>query len=144
VHKDNNFLPIIEAAGGAVVGADGRVLMMLRRGMWDLPKGHREEGETMLQCALREVAEECGLEQEKLLAGEILAVTDHNCMTRENTPAIKQTTWYSMIYVGDQAKVHPQTEEDITAVEWLDANEARRRAATSYETIKTVIDKLTL
>lgn len=51
---------------GVIVMRDGKVLMHLRKGShgggtWSFPGGHLEYGETPEQCALREVAEECGV-----------------------------------------------------------------------------------
>ncbi len=133
---------IIGAAGGAVVSSGGRVLMMLRRGVWDLPKGHVEAGETLRECAAREVCEECGLEPSQLTVGEELARTVHSYVSVAGRPEEKHTTWFRMTYGGDPARVVPQTEEDITVLEWLTPGEARRRAATSFETIREVIEKL--
>ena len=136
-HKGNKF-SIIEAAGGAVVSHDGRVLVMLRRGMWDLPKGHLEEDETLRECAAREVCEECGLDPAQLTVHECIAETIHISKPDEE----KHTTWFRMTYDGDPARIAPQTEEDITALEWVTPDEARRRAATSFKTIQEVIEKL--
>jgi 8-oxo-dGTP pyrophosphatase MutT (NUDIX family) len=36
-------------------------LLMKHPRRWDLPKGHLDEGETELQCALRELQEETGI-----------------------------------------------------------------------------------
>ena len=53
--------PRYEAGGGVVIHA-GRALVLERRnGEVRLPKGHREPGETLAACALREVREEAGL-----------------------------------------------------------------------------------
>ncbi len=52
---------LIQAAGGLVQNEDKAVLMMFRRGKWDLPKGKMDPGETPAQSALREVQEETGL-----------------------------------------------------------------------------------
>ncbi len=117
---------------------DGRVLMMLRREMWDLPKGHLEPGETERECAAREVCEECGLDPAHLTVHEELARTVHESAPDEE----KHTVWFRMTYAGDPARTTPQTEEDITALEWLAPQEALRRAETSYATIREVIEKL--
>jgi 8-oxo-dGTP pyrophosphatase MutT (NUDIX family) len=133
---------IVDAAGGAVVAGDGRVLMMLRRGMWDLPKGHLEPGETLRECAAREVCEECGLDPTQLTVGRELVRTTHSYVSARGRPEEKRTTWFRMTYTGDPSTVTPQTEEDITALEWLAPDEAARRAAASYATIQQVIEKL--
>ncbi len=38
-----------------------KFLLMKHKSRWDLPKGHTEPGETELECALRELAEETGI-----------------------------------------------------------------------------------
>lgn len=45
------------------VGTGSRWLLLKasKHGEWGFPKGHQEKGETVLQTALRECAEECGL-----------------------------------------------------------------------------------
>jgi mutator protein MutT len=58
------------SAGGVVLDADQEHVALIgrldRRGrlLWSLPKGHIEEGETPEQTAVREVAEETGIESE--------------------------------------------------------------------------------
>mgnify|MGYP000625090747 CR=1 FL=1 len=56
----------IKAAGGLVVNEDGEVLLIKRRGLWDLPKGKVEEGEFMRLAAVREVKEETGIDKVKI------------------------------------------------------------------------------
>ena len=51
----------IIAAGGLVFNEDGDLLMIFRRGRWDLPKGKLDDGEQIEDCAVREVKEETGL-----------------------------------------------------------------------------------
>lgn len=41
-------------------------LLMRHPHRWDLPKGHVDDGETNLQCALRELEEETGIQQHQL------------------------------------------------------------------------------
>ena len=55
-HAFETFLShttVVEAAGGVVEDGTGRILMMRRRGWWDLPKGHVEKGESREEAALR-------------------------------------------------------------------------------------------
>ena len=52
---------MVEASGGLVFNKDGDILMIFRNGKWDLPKGKLEIGESVEECAIREVEEECGI-----------------------------------------------------------------------------------
>lgn len=56
------------SAGGVVVNQKGKVLMVDQKGTsWSLPKGHIEEGETELEAAKREIYEESGVKELKLI-----------------------------------------------------------------------------
>lgn len=67
---------VVVYAGGGVVwrsAADGPELLLVHRPRyddWTFPKGKLDDGETMLECALREVEEETGY---RCVAGEELA-----------------------------------------------------------------------
>lgn len=57
---------VILGASAAITDSSGRVLLVLRgkepkRGLWSLPGGHVERGETLHQTATRETLEETGL-----------------------------------------------------------------------------------
>ncbi len=45
-------------------------LLMLHADRWDLPKGHVDPGETKMQCALRELHEETGIQQEHIIVDD--------------------------------------------------------------------------
>ncbi len=53
---------IVRQAGGVVLLGDQVVLRLTRKGEHLFPKGHLDPGETPEQTAIREVAEETGLE----------------------------------------------------------------------------------
>jgi 8-oxo-dGTP pyrophosphatase MutT (NUDIX family) len=59
------------SAGAVVVNENGgrRYILLLNAGKWDFPKGNMEKGETELQTVLREVMEETGLKDLKVLDG---------------------------------------------------------------------------
>ncbi|HLR36932.1 MAG TPA: NUDIX domain-containing protein, partial [Chitinophagaceae bacterium] len=50
-----------KAAGGLITNPKGEILLLFRRGKWDLPKGKMEAGEKPEETAIREVTEETGL-----------------------------------------------------------------------------------
>lgn len=105
----------VDAAGGLVSNRRGDFLMISRNGLWDLPKGHREEGEEVSVTALREVQEETGVDQLEL--GPLICVTDH-CYLRGGIWHLKHTWWYEMLYTNP-VDLTPQREEDITKAAWV-------------------------
>ncbi len=130
----SQFLYVV-AAGGVVSRSDGRVLMIYRNRRWDLPKGHWEEGESIEECAIREVEEECGLCD--ITLGKELCQTIHSYFLRDKWE-IKRTYWYSM-QSDSTLPLTPQQEEGIERAEWLSAKEIDRAIERSFPTIKSVI-----
>ena len=123
------------AAGGVVTDPAGRVLMMQRRGRWDLPKGHREAGETDMECARREVCEECGIADVDILHPICRTLHFYNTY---GPWELKHTEWFAIRYAGSAAPV-PQCEEDITALEWCDTATALDHARSSFTSILEVL-----
>ena len=106
---------IIRAAGGLVINQDGKVLMIYRRGHWDLPKGKIEEFEKKREAAVREVIEETGLKEVKVL--KKLKTTYHIYRGQNSKRRfLKPSYWYLMSGKGNKLK--PQFEEDIEIAEW--------------------------
>lgn len=105
----------VNAAGGLVSNRRGDVLLIRRNDLWDLPKGHQEQGEDIRTAALREVREETGVD--KLALRDLICVTDH-CYRRDGIWYLKHTWWYDMLYT-DPVDLTPQREEDITKAAWV-------------------------
>jgi len=56
------------SAGGVVINKYGKVLVVSQRGTsWSLPKGHLNEGESILKAAKREIEEESGIKDLRLI-----------------------------------------------------------------------------
>lgn len=125
----------IDAGGGVVLNEDGNVLMIYRRGKWDLPKGKRDEGEEIDYCALREVSEETGLEQ--LTLGDKICDTYH-VYTQGGENLLKRTTWYKMFGTRKE-KLIPQKEENIMEARWVAEKDLGPIVASSYEAIQEVL-----
>ena len=104
------------AGGGIVENADGKILLMKRLGKWDLPKGKLDKGETIEECALREIEEETGAAD--LSVTSSFAETYHTYYRNEKW-IIKHTHWY-IVKCNDPSKLSPQFEEDIEQVAWVD------------------------
>ena len=131
----------VEAAGGVVENSAGQWLLIYRNGRWDLPKGHLESGESLPQCAAREVSEECGLNLSDLKVGDFICMTLHfYFFNRTDRWDMKRTAWYKMSCETASEPV-PQSEEGITRVEWMTPSAAREASAESFRTISDVISK---
>ncbi len=105
----------VNAGGGLVRNRRGDYLLIKRNGLWDLPKGHQEDGEDIQVTALREVEEETGIPQLEL--GQLICVTDH-CYRRNDIWHLKHTWWYEMLYC-EPTDLTPQKEEDISKAAWV-------------------------
>ncbi len=123
----------VEAAGGLVRNDCGKSLMIYRNGRWDLPKGHLESGETIEECAVREVEEETGIKVDSL--GEKITETLHAYYMHERWE-IKTTHWYSMRSLSQSPK--GQSEEGIERVEWCSPSQESDNLKGSYPTIRQV------
>ncbi len=124
----------VEAAGGLVRNRRGDFLLIKRSGLWDLPKGHHENGEDMRTTALREVREETGVEN--LVLKDLICITDH-CYKRDGIWHLKHTWWYDMLY-NDPVELIPQTEEDITKAAWVAKSSLPNFLTNTYPSILEV------
>ncbi|MBR1927057.1 MAG: NUDIX domain-containing protein [Bacteroidales bacterium] len=128
----------VNAAGGLVSNRRGDVLLIRRNGLWDLPKGHQEEGEDIKVTALREVMEETGVNNLEL--GSLICVTDH-CYRRNDIWHLKHTWWYDMLYT-DPVDLTPQREEDITKAAWVARSSLSPYLKDTYPSIMEVFREL--
>jgi 8-oxo-dGTP pyrophosphatase MutT (NUDIX family) len=104
----------IQAAGGFVYTPDHKILLIFRRGKWDLPKGKLDPGEDLVSCALREVKEETGLTNVQV--EKPLTITYHT-YHQYGEYILKESHWYVMRSKGQEVFT-PQTDEDIEKCEW--------------------------
>jgi len=127
---------LVQAGGGLVENENGEILMIFRRGKWDLPKGKLDKGETLEACALREVEEETGLQRIRLLSP--LPVTYHT-YHEGSKYILKESYWYQMKVEGAQELV-PQTAEGIDVVKWVKRENARDYFPESFPSVVDVIE----
>ena len=130
----------ISAGGGLVTNDKGEVLMIYRRNMWDLPKGKLEEGESIEDCALREVCEETGLAQLQLK--ELICTTFHT-YKMDGVPCLKHTWWFRMEYTGCDCPT-PQLEEDITEARWVAKQDIPQHIEGTFPSIQEVFSRANL
>ena len=131
-------LPIIIAAGGLVRNSKDEILLIYRRGFWDLPKGKLDAGESIPDCAIREVQEETGLKSIEL--GPFICTTTHAYYDKWLSKEVeKHTHWYAMQSLANETLV-PQTEEDIEKIEWVPMEQLPQYLLKTYPTIRTVFE----
>lgn len=130
----------LDAAGGMIINEKDELLMIFRRGFWDLPKGKTEQGESWKDSAFRECSEETGLNNLELT--EYLTST-HHLYPYNDGFALKKTYWYKFFAPAGQTPV-PQIMEDITEALWLRRNEVMDRLNKSYRMIEYLIRKFYL
>jgi len=88
------------SAGGIVFCGDEVLLLTNFRQDVVFPKGHLEEGETPLQAALREVAEEAGVEAEVLAS---LGSTHYNFYVHQSKTWHDKTVYWFLMRAKDKS-----------------------------------------
>ncbi|QTE23810.1 NUDIX hydrolase [Polaribacter cellanae] len=126
---------IVTAAGGLVLNDKKEVLFIFRNGVWDLPKGRIEKGEQIEETAIREVEEECGIFDLKIV--KPLLTTYH--VYFQDGMKLKETFWFLMTSAYSKELV-PQLEEGITKVVFKNDEEIVEAFKNTYKNIELVYD----
>lgn len=126
---------LIKAAGGFVLNENDEVLLMFRRGKWDLPKGKLDKGEKPEQGAIRETEEETGLKNISLLSH---LLNTYHTYHEGSRYILKETFWYKMKVKGEQ-NLQPQAEEQITNLEWANEKSLDKYLPHSFPSVKDVL-----
>jgi ADP-ribose pyrophosphatase YjhB (NUDIX family) len=127
----------IETSSGGVVfrRADCELIFLLIRdpyGNWGLPKGHLEGGETPIEAAVREVAEETGLAELDVI--DQLPTIDWYF---KDGQAIVHKFCHFFLMECPAGEARPQGEEGITECIWLPLDGAL--GTLSYENAREVL-----
>lgn len=114
-----------ETAGGVVFRRTDRGVEILMiqdaKDRWTIPKGHVEKGERLEETALREIEEETGLSDLKII--DRLGKIDFRY--RKKDKLILMTTHIFMIHAHKNSDNYkPEESEGIKDVAWFPANEA--------------------
>ena len=93
--KPNSIKP---AAAVALFDGDGRILLLRRKDndKWTMPGGTMDFGESLGQCAVREVREETGFDIE--ISGLIGTYTDPNVLIAYSDGEVRQE--FTLVYAG--------------------------------------------
>ena len=144
LHKDvtvllNAFkrkLTLVKAAGGLIYTDGKEILLIFRKGKWDLPKGKLDKGETLEYCAIREITEETGLKNIGLK--KPLSITYHT-YHEGGKHILKESHWYMI--KGDRSEVlTPQVNEDIEKCEWVSVDKLAPYMENTHASIIDVVN----
>lgn len=94
VEKGRPMPRAVVGACAVVTDTEGRVLMgRSTRGMWELPGGGVETGESAEAAAVRELTEECGLTAGEADAHVVTVLHDDRMDVRRLSPVVRITDW---------------------------------------------------
>jgi ADP-ribose pyrophosphatase YjhB (NUDIX family) len=128
----------LKTAGGLVYHPHTDSYLWIKRlGVWDLPKGKIEQGESSKDAAIREIYEECGLTGTLELKHRICST--YHVYEFKNKSILKKNNWYYLEYEGD-LDTKPQAEESITEVQWIKKENFKKCLSQTYPSIQEVIE----
>lgn len=128
----------LKTAGGLVYHPNTDTYLWIKRlGVWDLPKGKIELGESSKDAAIREIFEECGLTGKLELKHRICST--YHVYEFKNKSILKKNNWYYLEYEGD-LQTKPQAEESITEVQWIKKENFDKCLSQTYPSIQEVIE----
>ncbi|HEY0354771.1 MAG TPA: NUDIX domain-containing protein [Flavisolibacter sp.] len=129
-------LVVVQAAGGLVHTPTNEILLIHRRGKWDLPKGKLDPDEDLAVCAEREIKEETGLQKLKL--EKPLLVTYHT-YHEFGKHILKESHWF-LFHSEKQASFLPQVEEDIDRCEWVGTDQLATYMENTHASVLDVVN----
>ncbi len=134
--KFSKKIPIVVAGGGVVTNKDGKVLFIYRNNKWDLPKGKIDKGETIEECAIREVEEETGVQGLKI---ENILKTTYHIFKRNGKYKLKEVHWFAM-KTSYKGKLIGQENEGIEKVKWKGPDKIAKALENSYINIRILFE----
>lgn len=130
------------SAGGIVIkkGSEGFEALVIKDayGSYAFPKGHIEENESIEEAAKREISEEVGIKNLKLIAD--LGVNEHFFTDKyQNNQKIHKFVNYFLFETTLDAKATPQSEEGISDPRWIKIDNLTD--AITYANLKEITKK---
>jgi len=125
----------VNAAGAVIRNDKSKVLIIERRGKWDLPKGKLNLGENYVDAVQREIKEEVGLSviPIKEIINEIRCYEDEGCFITKNI------YWFECILQGEGQQIALQEEEGITDFAWIDRHDLLKGDIDIWPNLKEII-----
>ena len=129
----------MEAAGGVVKNDQGAILFVLKNGIWDLPKGKIDSGESVEDAAVREVKEECGVDDVHISRP---LQDSYHIFTKDDQQILKHTNWFEMTS-NHNGELKGDEKEGITEVSWIKNDQLEEILSNSYPSIRDLIQSAT-
>lgn len=138
------------AAAVAILNSKHELLMLHRKDnkKWTMPGGTLEFGESMTECALREVKEESGLDVK--IKDIIGTYTDPNIRVAYSDGEVRQE--FTIVYYGEVSGYNVELDEESSDFQWVPvdevlalplANSQRRRISDVINYISSGVRKMT-
>lgn len=105
-------------AGSVIINHKNEILLIFRKGKWDLPKGKASKKGKLLSVAINESIEETGLKKKNL---KLIKPLNKSSSVKKD--GIILDYWFLLKYDGKKLKLKPQTEEEITGYRWVSDKE---------------------
>jgi len=134
-HKMDNQFPVV-GVGVVILNQKDEVLLICRgtepnRGLWTIPGGRQEPGETVIETAHREIGEETGVTIGPPKLVDVVDLVRHN----EDGSLLRH---YTLIdYTAGYISGEPRPGGDADSVEWVSLDVVEDRVSWS-ETIRII------
>jgi len=134
-----------KSAGGIVVNLEGMILLIEQRGgSWSFPKGKIEYGETPLETAKREIYEESGISELKLIEdlGSYQRYQIADDGETEDKSVLK--TVFIFLFTTTQDKIRPIDTHSNPQAKWLKKEEVSNQLThiKDKEFFQSIIEKI--
>ncbi len=132
------ILPEVEVCAGGVVIKDGKIVVLRRKnGVWLMPKGHVDPGETLEEAACREVWEETGL---RARVGALLGENEYR-FTEDGILHRKKVYWFYMEASGGQLRPEEEmfsevkllSEEELETLTFINDRKLAQKAFSLFK-----------
>ena len=139
---DNKQFDSIEQSAMAVVLCKGKILATVEdiygRNVLSLPKGHNEQGETLLHTAIRECFEETNivLTEENLVE----ALTPYSYQFSTPSNKLVQKTIAPFLFEVESEGQPIAKEKRMISVQWMEISEFVQKC--SYDNVKAIVKEI--
>ena len=101
-------------AGSVILNYKNEILLIFRKGKWDLPKGKVSKKGKLLSVAINESIEETGLKKKNL---KLIKPLSKSSSVKKD--GIILDYWFLLEYESKKLELKPQTEEGILDYRWV-------------------------